>query len=127
MDVVAGERAAQISNSVLGIARNRNDRFEPTQLKGIVQQSLLLLDRELSKYRISIDCDLPDVPEVCANPNQIQQVLLNLLINARQAMPEGGTIEVRCANRVLLAGQAEPLPPGNYLEISVADQGRGIL
>jgi signal transduction histidine kinase len=93
--LAAGERAARITNSVLGMARNRQDRFAPTCLKEIVTETLILLEREMNKYRIVVDCDLPDVPLVNANGNQVQQVLLNLLINARQAMPRGGQLAIR--------------------------------
>jgi signal transduction histidine kinase len=93
--LAAGERAAKITNCVLGIARNRSDGFEPTDLKKIVEETLILLERELNKYRIAVEIELPDVPEVLAIGNQIQQVLLNLLINARQAMPQGGRVIVR--------------------------------
>ncbi len=112
----AGERAARITNSVLGMARNRSDRFEPVQLKQIVSESLILLEREMSKYRISVDCQLPDVPEVCANGNQIQQVLLNLLINARQAMPGGGQLVIR------LSHDSE----NRTVDLMVRDSGVGI-
>ena len=112
----AGERAARITNSVLGMARNRQDRFEPTQLRDIIQESLVLLDRELNKYRIAVECDLPDVPQVHANGNQIQQVLLNLLINARQAMPRGGQLLIRLHHDA----------PLRLVELIVRDSGTGI-
>jgi signal transduction histidine kinase len=92
--LAASERAAQITNAVLGMARNRSDEMLPTNLQKIIEESLVLLEREMSKYRIHIEKDFAEVPEAIANGNQIQQVLLNLLINARQAMPEGGSIRL---------------------------------
>lgn len=93
--LTATQRATKITSTILAVARNRSDGFEPTDLKPIVADSLLLLERELSKYRISVETHLADVPQVSAMGNQIQQVLLNLLINARQAMPSGGRVVVR--------------------------------
>jgi len=93
--LAASQRAAKITSSILGAARNRSNQFEPTSLRQIVEDALVLLDRELAKYRIAIELNLADVPEVEAIGNQIQQVLLNLLINARQAMPSGGRVTIR--------------------------------
>jgi signal transduction histidine kinase len=112
----AGQRAAKITNSVLGVARNRSNSFEPTDVCGLVKESLVLLEREFSKYRIQVDKQLSDVPEVLANGNQIQQVLLNLLINARQAMTEGG--------RVLI--KVEHDASNNTVNLIVRDSGAGI-
>lgn len=91
----ASNRAAKITQSVLGMARNRSDSLEPTDLKGLITDSLILLEREMRKYRIAVETDFHEVPLAMANGNQIQQVLLNLLINARQAMPDGGRILLR--------------------------------
>jgi signal transduction histidine kinase len=93
--LAAGERAAKITNSVLGMARNRSNAAEPTELEPIIRETLVLLEREFSKYRIRVDLQLNKVPAVWAVGNQIQQVLLNLLINARQAMSEGGQVLIR--------------------------------
>lgn len=93
----AGERAAKITSSVLGMARNRSNSKEPTQLRQLIEESLVLLEREMNKYRVQVELELEDVPEVLAIGNQIQQVLLNLMINARQAMPQGGRLILRLA------------------------------
>jgi len=93
--LAATQRAAKITATILGVARNRSDSFEPTDLKQIVTDALVLLERELTKYRIAVETHLADVPDVLAMGNQIQQVLLNLLINARQAMPGGGRVIIR--------------------------------
>jgi signal transduction histidine kinase len=93
--LAAGNRAAKITTGVLGFARNRSTSFEPTDLSRVVEDSLMLLEREMTKYRIKVEKQLDPVPSAWANGNQIQQVLLNLLINARQAMANGGLIVVR--------------------------------
>jgi signal transduction histidine kinase len=96
--LAAGERAARITNTVLALARNRSARMEPTDLASLIDDTLLVLDREMNKYRIRVDRDFQPVPAVLANGSQLQQVLLNLLINARQAMPNGGRIVIRVAH-----------------------------
>jgi signal transduction histidine kinase len=114
--LVAGERAAKITNSVLGMARNRSDSLEPTNLANLVTESLILIEREMRKYRISVETQLGPVPPAHANGNQIQQVLLNLLINARQAMPNGGRVLIKLDHD---ANQ-------DMVELSVRDTGTGI-
>ncbi len=112
----AAQRAARITHAVLGMARNRNDQFEPTDLATVIDESLILLERELNKYRISLDKQFEDVPRALANGNQIQQILLNLLVNARQAMPQGGHLLLRlsydAAQRMVV--------------LTVRDTGKGI-
>ena len=96
--LAAGNRAAAITNGILSFARNRSQGMEPTDLRRVVNDSLLLLDRELAKYHVRVEKHFDAVPEVLANGNQIQQVLLNLLINARQAMANGGMLTVKLIN-----------------------------
>lgn len=113
----AADRAAKITGTVLAQARNRGDSLEPTQLAGVIHSSLVLLEREMRKYRIAVETEIDDAtPAVMASGNQIQRVLLNLLINARQAMPDGGTVLIR------LAKSADD----GLVELIVRDNGSGI-
>jgi signal transduction histidine kinase len=114
--LAAGNRAAKITNGVLGVARNRSTALEPTDLAKLVDDSLFLLEREMRKYRISIDKQFQPIPEAMINGNQIQQVLLNLLINARQAMPNGGDVVIRLATD----------PKTGMIDLVVRDAGSGI-
>jgi signal transduction histidine kinase len=114
--LLASNRAAKITATILGLARNRKAGQEPTNLTELVENTLLLLEREMNKYRITVDKSLQPVPEAYVNGNQIQQILLNLLINARQAMPSGGRVTVR------LAYDAEC----DMVDLVVRDNGSGI-
>jgi signal transduction histidine kinase len=114
--LAATQRATKITSSILAVARNRSGSFEPTSLKQIIEDSLVLLERELTKYRIAVEMHLADVPDCLAMGNQIQQVLLNLLINARQAMPNGG--------RLLLRLQHDPA--AEMVDLILRDTGCGI-
>lgn len=114
--LAAGQRAAKITNSILGVARNRAAAFESTDLARLIEDSLVLLEREMSKYRIRIEKQFAVVPPAWAIGNQIQQVLLNLLINARQAMPNGGQILLKLEHDAA----------SDMVELTVRDSGCGI-
>ncbi len=114
--LAAGQRAAKMTNSILAMARNRSNEFEPTDLRQIVDDTLFLLERELQKYRISVELELLDVPPATANGNQIQQVLMNILINARQAMANGGRIVIRLAHDA----------KNKTVDLTIRDYGPGI-
>ena len=112
----AGNRAAKITNTVLGMARNRSTSQEPTDLGALVENTMILLEREMNKYRIRVEQRFDPVPEAMVNGNQIQQVLLNLLINARQSMPNGGRMLVSLSHDT----------ENDMIELVVRDYGSGI-
>ncbi len=114
--MAAAQRAEKITNSVLGLARNRKDEFAPTDLAKILQESLILLEREMQKYRVAVVCEFADTPPVRAIGNQIQQVLLNLMTNARQAMPNGGQLLLKTLHD----------PSTNSVDLIIRDSGTGI-
>lgn len=112
----AAQRAAKITSNILAVARNRSGGFEATNLRQLVEDTLVLVEREFTKYRISVELQLAEVPEVSAIGNQIQQVVLNLLINARQAMQNGGRLLIRL----------EHDPAADTVDLVVRDSGCGI-
>jgi signal transduction histidine kinase len=114
--LAASNRAAKITSTVLGLARNRKPGMEPTDLKELVENSLLLLEREMNKYRVTVDKSFQPIPEAYVNGNQIQQVLLNLLINARQAMPNGGRVAIKLSHDV----------ENDTIDLMIRDNGCGI-
>lgn len=110
------QRAGAIATGVLGLARPRGDRRDPTDLNRLVDEVLLLTGKDLQKHRIAVNLKQTGRPYARVNPAQVQQVLLNLVINARQAMTEGGQLTVLVGND----------PTGRWAEIAISDTGPGI-
>ncbi len=112
----AGQRAATIVNSMLGFARNRGSERLPTDLVELVQDALTLTEKDLAKHRIQVEKRFHDHPVASVIPGQIEQILVNLFINARQSMRNGGIlkIDVRENESTQMA------------EIRIADSGVGI-
>ena len=110
------QRAATVISSMLGFARNQSMQREVTDLAGLVEEVLVLTGKDLSKHQVKVETKFVDRPHVPVIRGQIEQILLNLIINARQAMPRGGLlrIDVRENKRAHMA------------EISIADSGVGI-
>ena len=112
----AGQKAAQVTSVILGSARNRSDQLAPTDLKVVIEQAMVLLEREMRKYQIGVQLNLESVPKALACGNQIQQVLINLLVNARQAIGSGGQITL-----TLVEDKAS-----GTIDIRVLDDGPGM-
>jgi signal transduction histidine kinase len=110
------QRAATIINSMLGFARNNSTHREPTDIVALVEEVLLLAEKDLSKHRIHVEKKYHGRPRASVVPAQIEQVLLNLIINARQAMPRGGHLRLEVRDN----------PRTHMVELSIADTGVGI-
>ena len=115
--VEAAQRAAMITRGMLGLSRPGNVKHrEPTDMVRLVDEVVTLVKKDMARYRVRLDVKAAGTLYARVNPAQIQQVLLNLLINARQAMPGGGLVRVRLGLDTA----------GRLAEISVADAGIGI-
>jgi signal transduction histidine kinase len=110
------QRAATIINSMLGYARNNSSQRQMTDLAVLVDEVLILTDKDLSKHRIQVEKNFHSRPLAPVIPGQIEQILLNLVINARQAMPRGGRLRIDVRDN----------PQTQMAEIRVSDTGIGI-
>jgi signal transduction histidine kinase len=88
----AAERAAKVTRVILGAAGNRRNEYTAVDLASLARDTLVLLEREMNKYRVMVETLFDEVPPARADGNAIQRVMINLLTNARQAMPNGGTL-----------------------------------
>jgi signal transduction histidine kinase len=111
-----GQRAATIVNSMLGFARNNSTQRENTDLVKLVEDVLILTEKDLSKNRVQIEKRFHGRPTALVVAGQIEQILVNLIINARQAMPNGGRIRI----------EVRELTDGETSEIKISDTGVGI-
>lgn len=125
----AAGRAAALTKQLLVFARREPTQPELVDLNAVVAGLGSLLSASLgSGVKLQVEGE-PGLPAFEADRGQVEQVLLNLAINARDAMPEGGTLTIRAGAAVLDEEQAERQPgitPGRYVELSVRDTGVGM-
>jgi two-component system cell cycle sensor histidine kinase/response regulator CckA len=119
--------AANLTNQLLGFARKGKYSLIPTSLNSIVENSSKMFTRtrkEIPTHK-KLQANLWSVK---VDPGQIEQVLINLYLNAWHAMPDGGDIYIQTENVCLSEEYCKPfeVPQGNYVKVSVTDTGMGI-
>jgi PAS domain S-box-containing protein len=126
---LAAGRAAELTHQLLAFARRDVVRLRPLDLNEVITRVEQLLIRTLDEHLV-LKTDLaPQLCPVLADPGQIEQVLVNLAVNARDAMPSGGTLVV--ATSVTDVDESHPasrigLPPGRYACMKISDTGVGM-
>ncbi len=122
----AGERAAALARQLHAFSRKQ--ALNPARLSvGELIESMEPILRRLLGESIELSLDLdPAAGIVYADLGQIEQVLLNLIANARDAMPDGGRLAIRTAKVELSEGNELRLPPGSYVTLTVTDTGVGM-
>jgi signal transduction histidine kinase len=119
----ASDRAAKLTRQLLAFSRTQRLTLKPVDINALIMGMDDLLARTIGPlFTIEMDLD-PDGPWAMADANQVELAILNLAINARDAMPEGGLL--RIGSRGGQAGDRE-LKPGAYVVINVSDNGAGI-
>ena len=107
-------RAAEIANGLLNFSRTSTTEFRSTDLNQVIRDTLSLLEHQFKTAQIQVDLELTDeLPAIHGNPGKLQQVFLNLLLNAKEAMPGGGNLRVA----TLVNG---------HVEAVISDSGSGI-
>jgi signal transduction histidine kinase len=110
------QRAATIISSMLGFARSTKQQRQMTDLVSLVEEVLILTEKDLSKHRVQVETKFQGRPQAPVVPAQIEQILINLIINARQAMPRGGRLRLEIRDN----------PGTRMAEIRISDTGVGI-
>jgi len=122
----AGDRAATLTRQLLAFGRKQLLRPQPLDLNQVVQNFRRMVDRVIREDIALMTSSQPEVWTVQADLGQVEQVLLNLVINARDAMPTGGVLTLTTRNHTLPAGANLDCAAGEYVELSVTDTGIGM-
>jgi two-component system, NtrC family, sensor kinase len=107
-------RASEIVNSLLNFSRTSGTEFTDVDVNRVIKDTLTLLEHQFKTARINVEQDLyPNLPVIHGNTGKLQQVFLNLFLNAKDAMSGGGTLSISTGN-------------GHNVEVKVSDTGSGI-
>lgn len=129
LGVTSANRAASLTHRLLAFSRRQSLDSKPVEMNDLVVSMGALLQRSINET-IRLDMQLDSQLWVAeADPNQLESALLNLVINARDAMPDGGKLVVKTANQHLdhtFTDAHSNLEPGDYVVLSVTDTGCGM-
>jgi signal transduction histidine kinase len=112
-----GRRAGQICDAILGLARHGSDQKEPLAILPLVRETVAAMARDPVRDGIELDIDVPPDLVAAGRRAELQQVILNLLLNARQAV-----LNRPGARRIEVCGK----PSGRFVSLTVSDNGAGI-
>ncbi len=125
----AAQRASSLTRELMAFCRKQPMHPQPVQINDVIRDMEQLLHGVISKeIAFSFDLD-KDLGQILADPVQVEQVVLNLVLNARDAMPDGGRIDVKSTMVTTtqpIEGQPDRVPAGSYVVLSVVDTGKGI-
>ncbi|MGH6968831.1 MAG: response regulator, partial [Stellaceae bacterium] len=124
--IQAAERGANLTRRMLIFARRQELRPETVDVPRLVEGMADMLQHSIGPT-IEIAMDFADgLPAICVDPNQLELALLNLSLNGRDAMPQGGQITVTARREAIKTAAVQGLPGGDYVRIAVTDTGMGM-
>jgi PAS domain S-box-containing protein len=126
---ISARRGSEMVNQILSFTRGVTGEMVPVPIQHIVKEIIKLIGETIPRS-ITLKSDLsPHLPSILADATQLHQVLLNLCVNARDAMPEGGTLTIR-ASQILFERRQTAMQPvpvsGPFIALEVSDTGTGI-
>jgi len=127
--MTASRRAADLTRQLLAFGRKQMQSLQVLDLNTVIAEASRMLPRLIGEDIQLSFVPGPDLGKVKADPGQIEQVLMNLAANARDAMPRGGKLTIETANMLLDASYRQRhsiVPPGDYVLLAVTDSGEGI-
>ena len=123
--LAAAKRASTLTRQLLAFGRRQMMQVQRVDLNKVVMQVQAMLTGAMgTQIRLSTTLE-PRLPQVEVDPGQLEQVLVNLAINARDAMPEGGTLHID-TSAVDVGRPYFQMPPGHYVRLSMSDTGTGM-
>jgi two-component system NtrC family sensor kinase len=109
------QRLSEMLRNMLSFSKPEEEKRRPIKIDELVEGILLMMEKQMRESNIQVETSFdPDIPEIMASTNQMRQVMLNIIKNAKEAMPKGGTLTVRTARE------------GNKVLIHIRDTGVGI-
>ncbi|WEZ85536.1 PAS domain S-box protein (plasmid) [Rhizobium sp. 32-5/1] len=124
--ISGAKRGASLTQRLLAFSRKQDLKLEVVDAPSLVREMAELLQRSIGPS-IEISTTFPlSLPPVWSDPNQLESALLNLVVNARDAMPDGGIIAISAHKHVLKEKQLPELRAGQYVCLSVTDEGEGM-
>ncbi len=125
----AAVRATSLTRQLLAFSRKQMLAPKVVDLNGVVTENLKMLTRLIGEDIDLVMVPGPGIGAIKADPGQIEQVVMNLAVNARDAMPQGGKLTIETANVTLDANYARfhsPVKPGDYVMLAISDTGMGM-
>lgn len=122
--MLGAQRGAALTQRMLAFSRRQELQVETIDVSGLLRGMMDMVSRSLGPIA-SLETEFPEsLPAIATDPNQLETAVLNLVVNARDAMPGGGLIKIKATEEVVPDGVN--MPAGHYVRVAVADEGEGM-